>query len=258
MTTASTFTMPGRTLTRRVLQWLSVPGFAALTDLDLSGLENLPARGPLILAGNHFSFIDPACFVRLASWLPWPLEFLGGAEMPNAPWAARMIARAWGYHPIYRGTGAVESMKAALAILEHGGVLGIFPEGGNWATVLRPARPGAAFIAARSGTPIVPVGLSGGNEVFPELRRGRRARVQMRIGEPFGPFRNEGRWHDEQRAQLACIGDEIMRRIAALLPPERRGHFSDDPAIRAAAEDAAMYPWATRIEGEIDKSRRAS
>lgn len=251
MTTASTFATPGRTLARGVLQWLSVPGFAALTDLEVSGWENLPARGPLIVAGNHFSFIDPACFVRIAPRLPWPLEFLGGANMPHAPWAARMIARAWGYHPIYRGTGAVESVKAALAILKRGGVVGIFPEGGNWATVLRPARPGAAFIAARSGAPIVPVGLTGGTQVFAALRRGGRAKVQVRIGEPFGPFSSEGRWRDEQRIQLARIGEEIMRRIAALLPPSSRGHFSDDPAIRASAEQAAMYPWATRVEGEI-------
>lgn len=255
MTTANTFKTPGRTITRRALRWISVPGFAVLTDLELSGLENLPARGPLILVGNHFSFIDPACFVRIA---PWPLEFLGGANMPHAPWAARIIARAWGYHPIYRGTGAVESVKAALAILKRGGVLGIFPEGGNWATVLRPARPGAAFIAARSGAPIVPVGLSGGTQVFAALRRGGRAKVQVRIGEPFAPFSSGGCWRDEQRIQLARIGEEIMRRIAALLPPSSRGYFSDDPAIRASAEEAAIYPWASRVEGKIDESRCAS
>jgi hypothetical protein len=73
--------------------------------------------------------------------------------------------------------------------------------------------------------------------------------VQLRIGEPFGPFRTDGRWHDEQRSQLSHIGDEIMRRIAALLPPSSRGHFSDDPAIRARVESAEIYPWAKRVEG---------
>lgn len=254
MTTAITFVTPGRALTRRVLQWLSVPAFAALTDLEVLGLEHLPRRGPLILVGNHFSFIDPACFVRLTPWLPWPLEFLGGANLPHAPLGARLIARSWGYHPLYRGTGAVESVKAALTILKCGGVLGVFPEGGNWATVLRPARPGAAFIAARSGAPIIPVGLTGLNEVFPALRGGFRASVQVRIGEPFGPFHSGGRWRDEQRTQLSHIGDEIMRRIAGLLPPSSRGHYSDDPAIRASAEGAARYPWANRVETEIVES----
>ena len=241
------FHTPYRKLVRRFLHWLSRPVFAVLTDIEINGIENLPKKGPLIMVGNHFSFIDPVCFVRLA---PWQIEFLGGADMPHSPLTTRIIPLLWGYHPLYRGTGAKDSLKAAEGILKQGGILGIFPEAGNWATVLRPARPGTAFLAARTGAPLLPVGLVGLNDVFPSLKRGRRASIQVNIGKPFGPFKAEG-YGQKHREQLDEIGHEIMRHIAELIPPEKRGHYSDDPAIREAAKGTEIYPWADKIEGEV-------
>lgn len=232
---------------RAFLQALSVPVFGALTDLEITGREHLPKRGPLIVVGNHFSFIDPVGFVRLA---PWQLEFVGGAKMPHAPFWSKMIPFLWGYHPLYRGTGAADSIKTSVSILNQGGVLGIFPEAGNWATVLRPARPGTAFIAAQSGAPILPIGLVGMNDVFPALSKGRRAKIQINIGKPFGPFKVDGKGR-EKRRQLDEIGHEIMRRIADLLPPEKRGHYSDNPVIREAAKGTEVYPWSDKVEGEV-------
>jgi 1-acyl-sn-glycerol-3-phosphate acyltransferase len=127
-------------------------------------------------------------------------------------------------------------------VLEQGGVVGIFPEAGNWATVLRPARPGTAYLAARTGVPIVPMGFSGLLDVFPKLRSGKRADVDLRIGRPFGPFEVTGRGR-ERREQLDQIGHRIMEHIAALLPDEDRGHYADDPDVRAAAKGTEIYPW---------------
>ena len=170
--------------------------------------------------------------------------------MPHAPVATRIIPLLWGYHPLYRGTGAKDSLKAAERILRRGGVLGIFPEAGNWATILRPARPGTAFLAARTGAPLLPVGLVGLNDVFPSLRRGRRASIQFNIGKPFGPFKADG-YGQRRRDQLDEIGHEIMRHIAELIPAEKRGHYSNDPAIREAAKGTEVYPWADKIEGQV-------
>lgn len=241
------FHTPQRQIIRRFLHSLSKPAFHLVSELTITGEENLPKSGPLIMVGNHFSFIDPVCFVRLA---PWQVEFVGGADMPHAPLATRILPKLWGYHRLYRGTGAKDSLKAAEGFLRQGGVLGIFPEAGNWATVLRPARPGTAFLAARTGAPILPVGLVGLNDVFPSLKRGRRAKIQFNIGKPFGPFRTDG--HGQRlREQLDEIGHEIMKHIAPLIPPERRGHYSDDPAIREAAKGTEIYPWADKMEGEV-------
>ena len=232
---------------RFLLKKLSVPAFAALTQLQILGEENLPKSGPLLVIGNHFSFIDPVAAVRMA---PWPVEFVGGAVTPHAPLWTRIIPFLWGYHKLYRGTGSREALRNAENLLKHGKILTIFPEGGNWATVLRPARPGTAFLATRTGALILPVGFYGFTEVFRSLGQGRRACVTINIGKPFGPFTDtsSGREH---RARLDEIGHEMMRHIAALLPPELRGYYSEDPAIRAAAKGTERYPWADKIEGEV-------
>lgn len=232
---------------RFILKQLSIPAFALLTRIEINGAENLPPKGPLLLVGNHFSFIDPVVCVRFA---PWPLEFIGGAVAPHAPVWTRIIPFLWGYHKLYRGTGSRDALRAAEAILKKGGILSIFPEGGNWATVLRPPRPGTAHLAALTGVSLLPVGLDGFTEVFPSLFRGQRARVTVNIGKPFGPFTASGSGR-ERRAQLDEIGHEIMRRIAELIPPAKRGHYSDDPAIREAAQGTEIWPWAEKVEGEV-------
>ena len=232
---------------RFLLKQLSIPAFAALTRLEILGEENLPKSGPLLVVGNHFSFIDPVAFVRMA---PWPIEFVGGAENPGAPGWTRIIPFLWGYHKLYRGTGARDALRAAEEILKNGGFLGMFPEGGNWATVLRPPRPGASFLATRSGARILPVGLYGFTGVFPTLGHLKRAKATIRIGKPFGPFTASGSGRD-RREQLDEIGATIMQAIAELLPASMRGHYSDDPAIREAARGTEIYPWANKVEGEV-------
>jgi 1-acyl-sn-glycerol-3-phosphate acyltransferase len=240
------FKYPRRRLQRTFARLLSVPAFKLLTHLEVSGQENLPTKGPFLIVGNHFSFIDPAALVRISRW---PLEFLGGAEFPNAPSLVNFIPKLWGYYPLYRGTGSRYALKAAESILGQGGILGIFPEAGNWAEVLRPARPGTAFLATRTGVPILPVGLHGFNQIFP-IRIGKRPKVHINIGKLIGPFKVSGHGR-EKRQQLDEIGDQIMKAIAGLLPPELRGYYSEDPEIRAAAKGTEIYPWADKVEGEV-------
>jgi len=232
---------------RFLLKKLSIPAFSALTRLEILGEENLPETGPLLVVGNHFSFIDPVAFVRMA---PWPIEFVGGAATPHAPLWTRIIPFLWGYHKLYRGTGSRDALRAGEQILNKGGFLGIFPEGGNWATVLRPPRPGAAFLATRTDARILPVGLYGFTGVFGSLGHLKRARVTIQIGKPFGPFTANGSGR-ERREQLDEIGHRIMRSIAELLPPGLRGAYSEDPVIREAARGTEKYPWAHKVEGEV-------
>ena len=232
------FPYPRRQFTRRLLHLWSRAAFALLIDLEIVGQEHLPPGGPLIVVANHFSYADPAAVVRIA---PWPLDFLGGFQMPDAPAWAELIPKMWGIYAVRRGGASRRAIRAALAVLAQDGVLGIFPEGGAWADVLRPARPGTAYLAFRTGAPLLPIGLDGLTEIFPTLRRGRRARVTVRIGPVFGPFRGKARRPD--REALEEIGDEIMHHIAALLPPERHGVYSADPELHQAALEVADWPF---------------
>lgn len=230
---------PIRTLLRAAIGAV----FPLLADFDVLDKQNLPAAGPLILVGNHFSFLDPVAVIHIT---PYPLEFLGGLRAPNAPGWTDVFRQLWGILAVRRGSSSRDALLKAQAVLGQGGVLGIFPEGGSWATVLRPPRPGAALLAVKSGAPVLPIGLDGLLDVFPAARRGKRARVTIRIGKPFAPIPGDAR--APLRQQMDELGHEMMRRIAELIPLERRGFYSADPAIRAAAKGSEIYPWENTAE----------
>ena len=122
-------------------------------SLKLKGRENIPAKGPLLVVANHFHFLDPLALIHTA---PWPIEFVGGAQTPNAPKTVSWFSKLFGVIPTYRGTGSRETLQSAESILKQNGVLVIFPEGGSWAHVLRPARPGTAFLAWRTNAASCP------------------------------------------------------------------------------------------------------
>ena len=235
---------PRRLAIRAVMRAGTALGLHALANVRVVGRENLPERGPLLVVGNHFSFLDPVALIHVTRY---PLEFIGGRGAPNAPNWVSWVRNVWGILPVQRGGSSRDTILRAQRFLDQNGVLGIFPEGGSWATVLRPPRPGAALLAARTGVPILPVGFDGLIDVFPMLRKGKRATVTITIGKPFGPFRLDMR-DRSTRQQMDEMGHEMMRQIAALIPPERRGFYSDDPAIRAAAKGTEVYPWDDSIE----------
>lgn len=229
-----------RTLLRTGIRLL----FPLFADFKVTGENNIPQEGPLLVVGNHFSFLDPVALIKITRW---PMEFIGGVKRPNAPMIVNWFADAWGILPAYRGSVARGTILASKAALAQGGVLTIFPEGGSWATVLRPPRPGAAFLATMCNAPILPVGMSGLTEVFPKFRKGKRAVVHMNIGKPFGPYYVSERGETD-RSRLDEIGHEIMQRIAELITPSERGYYSDDPKIREAARGTEIYPWAGNPE----------
>ena len=224
---------------RKFLQGIARGLFHILSRFEVEGEENFPKSGPLIVVGNHFSFLDPPAFIAVT---PWPMEFIGGAVTPHAPKVVRWIPKMWGYLPVYRGTGSTYALKEAQRILSNNGVVGIFPEGGAWAEVLRPARPGAALLTAKSGARILPIGLYNFPKLFPSIRKLKRATVKVKIGKPFGPFEISGSRFN-QRKQLDKIGHEIMQRIAELIPSEQGGLYSSDPKVRETSKGTEYYPW---------------
>lgn len=238
---------PRRVLIRRVCKLLAKGAFGLLSDLKIEGKENLPQSGPLLVIANHFSFIDPVAVLHA---LPYPIEYVGGAEFPHAPGIVKLLPELWGYYPVFRGTGSRFALRAAEEILKQDGVLGIMPEGGSWAEVLRPARPGAAYLAAQTGAKVLPLGIQGLNDIFP-VRLGNRPRATIRIGKPVGPFKVTGRGRD-RREQLDKIGLELMKSIAALLPDQYRGFLAEDQATRESAKGTELYPWENLVEGEVE------
>lgn len=234
------FPYPRFPIKRRIYKFIGAMIFKIVADVQIIGKENLPTTGPVIVVANHFSFADPAILIHL---LPWHLEFLAGTNRPAAPnKLTESLPELWGVYNVQRGTSSRYAFNASSAIMAQNGILAIFPEGGAWAEVLRPARPGVPLIAAMSKAPILPVGIDGMTNLFPLRPFFNRPKIRLTVGEPFGPFEVTGRGK-ERRAQLDQIGEKVMQKIAELLPPEQRGICSDDPALVEAAEAVSEFPW---------------
>ncbi|HFQ93546.1 MAG TPA: 1-acyl-sn-glycerol-3-phosphate acyltransferase [Anaerolineae bacterium] len=237
-----------RLLLRLLLYLIGYPLFNIVLKIKVTGRENLPPKGePLIVICNHFSWFEAPL---LAGYLPYKIIFLAAEEVTEHP-AARLLAYAFAAIPLRRGQVDRRALRQATAVLENGGVIGIFPEGGidpdlrplteageNVARIhgqtyrvdaqLIPARPGAAYLAARSGARILPVAVTGGEQVIPNLRQRRRTAVTLIIGPPFGPLSlDKTARGPERRQKIDALGHEMMRRIAALLPPEQRGCYGE-------------------------------
>jgi len=193
-----------------------------LYRLSVSGAENVPRSGGVLLCMNHLGGGDGPLVV---AFCPRPLAGIGKAEILSWPLAG-WIARMYGMLPVRRGEPDRATLQAALDVLRGGGALLIAPEGRESPTgALILAKDGAAFLALNSRVPIVPVALTGATwqAVVAQWRRLRRARVTLTFGVPF------------DLPPLASRKDAttlIMRQIAGLLPPEYQGVY------REAGEEA--------------------
>ncbi|MEO0817092.1 MAG: lysophospholipid acyltransferase family protein [Pseudomonadota bacterium] len=232
-----TYRYPRRRAVRAVLRGTTRALLAALSRMEVRGLEHLPGEGPVILAPNHFTFVDPPVILAAT---PRMVEFVGGADRVNSPKWSRMIPKMWGFIPAYRGAFSRSTLRGALEILEQGGVMGIFPEGGNWAGLLRPARPGMAYLAATSGARVVPVSIEGAEHVLTGTRAPLKVTYHAPVSAPVITSRGRVR-----REALDAYGAEIMARIAEGLPDDLRGAHSACPDARAAAEAVSAYPFHT-------------
>ena len=225
---------PRRTISRAVLRQLTGRLIHLLGDLQITGLEHVPASGPVILAANHFDFVDPP-LVLYAS--PRMVEFIGGANRPNSPMWAQMIPQTWGFIRAYRGGFSRSTFRESLGVLAQGGVLGIFPEGGSWASLLRPARPGLAYIAEQSAAQVVPISITGAEDLIGGPKRPVRIAFHPPLAAPVITSKRT------RRQALDAFGDEVMSVIAQGLPNAQRGKFSSDADARAAALAVSDFPF---------------
>ena len=217
----------------RVIARLALPTFVRIRS---EGLENVPRRGPVILAMNHIHWLDiPVASVRV----PRVTHYMAKIELFNTPLLG-WVLRKGGAFPVRRGEGDREALRTAERLLGQGEAVVIFPEGhrSDDGTLIE-AHPGVALIALRGNAPIVPVALSGTRDV--SRHKGFlfwAPQVTVRYGTPFTLDANDGK---RSRESLAEATDRIMYAIAALLPPEQRGAYATPRqlASEAVASDAA-------------------
>lgn len=169
----------------RVCWLIVVPLFRLYTRLTVTGREHLPKHGAFVLAPNHRSYLDTP-FAGAVRWKR--LRYMGKDSM----WKSRVfgwIFSALGSFPVTRGTADREALKRAIAVLESGDPLVLFPEGERkQGPEIQPLFDGAVYVAFKAGVPIVPVGIGGSERVMPKGAKFVYPRkVHVTIGPPIHP-----------------------------------------------------------------------
>ncbi len=197
--------------------------FHCVSDVRITGQENIPAHGPYIVAINHISIIEPP-FV-ICFWKTAP-EAAGAAEIWERA-GQSMLARLYGGIQVHRGEYDRQLVETMLKALRSGRPLVIAPEGGRSHSVaMRRALPGVAYLIDKAQVPVVPVGIVGSTDDF--LQKAfhfKRPVLEMRIGKPICLPVVVGKG-EERRLKRQENADQVMKAIAELLPPEYRGVYA--------------------------------
>lgn len=219
--------LPKLSPSRRVFR-LFARGLAKLLTFlflkaEIRGVENFPASGPALIVINHLGDADA---VLLAAAVPAAVDGMGKIEL-NEHWLVGPVFRAYGVIWVHRGRPDRKAVRAALEGLSQGRFVALAPEGRqSMAGGLEEGTEGAAFLAMKSGAPIVPVAMTGtGNDhVYGHMHRWRRAPATLTVGKPF---RLEE--HSDRQRMLSEGTRQIMRSLAELLPESYRGTYGEVP-----------------------------
>ncbi|MDQ6780154.1 MAG: 1-acyl-sn-glycerol-3-phosphate acyltransferase [Candidatus Eremiobacteraeota bacterium] len=188
------------------------PTTRLLLNAHVSGEEHVPAHGPLVVAANHVSYLDPPI---LGTWFPRTISFMAKRELFDIPVLGFLITKTHAF-PVNREAGDVGAIRRALHILKAGGVIGVFPEGRRNPEGEAQARSGAVLLAATARCPLVPVALIGTNVAATRLRA---SNVEVRIGEPL-VF--QGRERKPTKTELATWTEQVSKQITSLKERPRR------------------------------------
>lgn len=189
---------------------------------SIEGLENLPPRGPgMIVAANHLNWTD---IHMIGASLPYShrLSWLAKVELFNRPLVIWWL-RAMQVIPVQRGKRDVAALHASQNAVQRGAWLLIFVEGHRSRSGgLQAGRSGAVRLAVRTGMPILPLAVYGTEHGFWGAMRGKR--ICVRVGEPYHPAPHGAHL---SHAELDALTDELMLKIAALLPEQYRGVYRE-------------------------------
>jgi 1-acyl-sn-glycerol-3-phosphate acyltransferase len=203
---------PAARLTLRVFLRLT-------TRLHIDGLQNIPQSNAAILAFNHLGHLDP---LLVCAFSPRAPEFIALADLLNVP-GTGLALRAYGVILAHRGEYDRQVLRAALDTLNRGYLLALAPEARQSPNAaLEKGRGGTAYLALKSGAPVVPVGITGTQNIYSAWRKRQRPPISITVGTPFHPPAQPG---PNRREGLEVAHATIMKHIAQLLPVEYRGYW---------------------------------
>jgi len=200
--------------------------------LEIRGAENVPPHGPFVLAPVHRSNLD---FILVATVRRPRMRYMGKASIWKSKALGRFVSML-GAFPVHRGTADRESLRTCLRVIENGEPLVMFPEGTRRAgPTVEDLFDGPAYVAARTGVPIVPVGIGGSSEAMPVGSKFIRPRkIVIVVGEPITPPAGEGTGRVRRRV-VRDLTDQLRADVQALYDEARR------LADRGRAPDAPLH-----------------
>lgn len=221
----------GRPMLYRAIHGVLRPLTHAAYRPTITGTDNVPPEGGVLLASNHLSFIDSFA-IPLAA--PRKVAFLAKSDYFTRPGVAgtllRETMRGMGAIPVdrYSPSASQDSLTSALQILQAGEAFGIYPEGTRSRDGrLYRGRTGVAWLALKAQVPVVPVGLLGTDRIQPiGARFPTLAKVTVRFGRPISPASYTHLPQGRARRQLT---DDVMDAIAQLSGQERVDVYNELP-----------------------------
>jgi 1-acyl-sn-glycerol-3-phosphate acyltransferase len=191
------------------------------TRLQITGQDNVPLTGPLIIAPNHLHALD---IPVIGVVIPRRIVVFAADKWRGSP-GGFIMERVTRVIYVARGEADRAAMNEAHEVLRDGGCMAVAPEGTRSRTGgLQKGKHGAVYLACRMNTPIVPVIMWGQEQILPQVLRLRRAAVHVVICAPWYPPPGADR---ARTAQLEAYTDELMMILARGLPPQYRGAYAD-------------------------------
>ena len=210
-------------------RWLIRIVVKIIARVEVTGYENLPEKGGFVIAVNHLGILDaPMAYYALDSWN----LFIPVAEKWQENPVLRWLGKHLNFIFINRFKLDLKAMREIMNRMEEGQTLVIAPEGTRARDEkMAQGKPGVAYLASKMGWQIVPVAISGTEDriLFGNLKRFRRTQIRLTAGKSFmlPPFPKENR-----EETLQEYTDEIMCRIAMMLPEKNRGYYAEYPRLK--------------------------
>lgn len=217
-----------------------------IARVEIHGIENLPAGG-FILASNHLGRLDSAILYYA---IDREDVIMPVAEKYKTHWLYGPLVRSLGGFFINRFDADLTAIREILRRMRKGGIFVIAPEGTRSKTeALQQAHSGVAFFASKTGSPVVPIAMTGTEDrlVLDNLKRLRRSHIVVRTGKPIQVQLDESLGREKA---LEAATDDIMCRIASMLPEKYRGVYANHPRLAQIlkSEASTLHPQPKQTE----------